>query len=69
MAEHDPRLDLLLEVMGELNQIEKALLTLFLEDLSYDEIATVMGMKANHVGVMLHRVKKKLAELMKEVPA
>jgi len=49
-----------------LNAIEKALVTLFLEDLTYEQIAEATGISANHVGVMLHRAKKKLSALMTE---
>ena len=50
----------------KLDPLEKALVTLFLEDFSYEEIAEATGMNANNVGVMLHRAKKKLFSLMKE---
>ncbi len=60
------RVEELYEALGKLNKIEKAMVTLFLEDLSYEEIAEVLGLSPGNVGVMLHRVKKKLSELMKE---
>ena len=50
----------------KLDPLEKALVTLFLEDLTYEEIAEATGISANNVGVMLHRAKKKLSGLMKE---
>jgi RNA polymerase sigma-70 factor (ECF subfamily) len=50
----------------QLDTLEKAVVTLFLEDLSYEQIAEATGMSANNVGVMLHRAKKKLSCLMKE---
>ena len=50
----------------KLNPIEKALVTLFLEDLTYEQIAEATGISANNVGVMLHRAKKKLFSLMME---
>lgn len=56
----------LFEAIAQLNDLEKALITLFLEDLSYEEIASVMGVTESNVGVMLHRAKKKLSTLMKE---
>ena len=52
----------------KLNPIEKALVTLFLEDFTYEQIAEATGITANNVGVMLHRAKKKLFGLMKEEP-
>ena len=50
----------------KLNPLEKALVTLFLEDFTYEQIAEVTGINVNNVGVMLHRAKKKLSRLMKE---
>ena len=49
-----------------LDPLEKALVILFLEDLSYEQMAEATGMSANHVGVMLHRAKKRLSGLMME---
>jgi RNA polymerase sigma-70 factor (ECF subfamily) len=55
----------LYDAIAQLNDVEKALVTLFLEDLSYEEMAAVLGFSAGNVGVMLHRAKKKLFTLMK----
>ena len=65
----DDRMANLYNAIYKLNPIEKALVTLFLEDLTYEQIAEATGIKANNVGVMLHRAKKKLSSLMKEVPS
>ena len=62
----DSRVSLLYEAIAELNETEKALVVLFLEDLSYEEMAEALGVSVNHVGVALHRAKKKLSVLMKE---
>ena len=50
----------------KLDSLEKALVTLFLEDFTYEQIAEATGISANNVGVMLHRAKKKLSSLMME---
>lgn len=62
----DEQLVRLYDAIAQLNELEKALVTLYLEDLSYEEMAEVLGIKVGHVGVMLHRAKKKLSTLMKE---
>jgi RNA polymerase sigma-70 factor, ECF subfamily len=62
----DERIASLYTAIFRLDPLEKALVTLFLEDFTYDQMAEVTGMSANHVGVMLHRAKKKLSSLMKE---
>jgi RNA polymerase sigma-70 factor, ECF subfamily len=56
----------LYDAIAQLNEVEKALVTLFLEDFSYEEMAEVLGLSASNVGVMLHRAKKKLLTLMQE---
>jgi RNA polymerase sigma-70 factor, ECF subfamily len=63
--ERDDRLANLYTAIFKLDSLEKALVTLFLEDLTYEQIAEVTGITANNVGVMLHRAKKKLSALMK----
>jgi len=62
----DPKIDSLYEAIAQLEKMEKAVITLFLEDLSYEEMADVLGLSSSHVGVLLHRAKKKLSLLMKE---
>lgn len=62
----DERLANLYSAIFRLDPLEKALITLFLEDLTYEQMAEVTGMNANNVGVILHRAKKKLSALMKK---
>ena len=49
-----------------LPKAEAALVLLYLEDLSYREIAEVLGISESNVGVKLNRARKALGELMKE---
>jgi RNA polymerase sigma-70 factor (ECF subfamily) len=63
----EDRLADLYTAIYKLNPLEKALVTLFLEDFTYEQIAEATGINASHVGVMLHRAKKKLSSLMMEV--
>jgi RNA polymerase sigma-70 factor (ECF subfamily) len=62
----DDRISDLYTAIYKLNSLEKALVTLFLEDFTYEQIAEATGINANNVGVMLHRAKKKLSCLMRE---
>ncbi len=62
----DERIANLYSAIYKLNPLEKALVTLFLEDLSYEQMAEATGINVSHVGVMLHRAKKKLSNLMME---
>lgn len=62
----DERLAALYQAIYRLDALEKALITLFLEEFTYEQMAEATGINANHVGVMLHRAKKKLSSLMTE---
>lgn len=66
----DDRIADLYTAIYRLGPLEKALVTLFLEDFTYEQMAEATGISANNVGVMLHRAKKKLSRLMakKEAP-
>ncbi len=48
--------------IGELSRIDKALVMLYLEDYSYQEISEMMGITANNVAVKMNRIKIKLKE-------
>jgi RNA polymerase sigma-70 factor (ECF subfamily) len=61
-----PQVAALHQAVSRLDPMEKAVVTLFLEDLSYEEIAEVAGITGSNVGVMLHRAKKKLSALMEK---
>ena len=62
----DDRIATLYTAIYKLDPLEKAVVTLFLEDFTYEQIAEATGISANNVGVMLHRAKKKLSGLMME---
>ena len=51
----------------QLPKAEAALVLLYLEDLSYREIAEVLGISEGNVGVKLNRARKALGKSMKEV--
>jgi RNA polymerase sigma-70 factor (ECF subfamily) len=52
----------------QLSKTDAALVLLYLDEMSYREIAEVLGISEGNVGVKLNRAKKALAELMKEEP-
>jgi RNA polymerase sigma-70 factor, ECF subfamily len=62
----DDRIADLYTAIYKLDPLARALVTLFLEDLTYEQIAEATGITPNNVGVMLHRARKKLSDLMKE---
>ena len=65
--ESNPQVVALYYAVSKLDPMEKAVVTLFLEDMSYEEIAAVTGLTGSNVGVTLHRTKKKLSALMEEL--
>lgn len=46
--------------LRQLNSAEKAIIALYLDDYSYNEIATLIGISENNVGVRINRIKSKL---------
>jgi RNA polymerase sigma factor (sigma-70 family) len=52
------------EALRKLNNAEKAIISLFLEDYSYKEIAEITGFTENNVGVQLNRIKNKLKTIL-----
>ena len=64
--EPDEQQEQLLYALKQLNDADKALITLYLEDLSYKEIAEITGITENNVGVKLNRIKNKIQQLLKK---
>ncbi|MEM6261568.1 MAG: sigma-70 family RNA polymerase sigma factor [Bacteroidota bacterium] len=59
-TERAEQLVFLKKAIQELSEVERALIMLYLEEHSYEEIADIMGITKNHVGVKLNRIKHKL---------
>ena len=49
-----------------LNDSEKAVISLFLEDYSYQEIASITGITESNVGVRINRIKEKLKLILNQ---
>lgn len=48
------------ELINRLLPIEKAIILLWLDEYSYEEIADIIGIERNNVATKLHRIKNKL---------
>jgi RNA polymerase sigma-70 factor (ECF subfamily) len=59
---------LLYQCLATLNGTEKSLILLYLDDLSYKDIANILGLSENHVAVKLARIKKKLINCINTNP-
>lgn len=57
--------DLLLKALKQLNEIDRSLITLHLDGYDNGEIAEIIGITRNHVGVKIHRIKNELMNLLK----
>ena len=57
------RLEWLNAAISQLNPMDKALILMWLDELSYDDIARNMGMPRNTVASRLHRIKEKLSKM------
>jgi RNA polymerase sigma-70 factor (ECF subfamily) len=56
------RRDQLVWAVKQLNDADRAIVTLYLDDLSYQEISEIIGISENYVGVRLNRIKEKIKE-------
>ena len=65
--DHDipPETAPLYKAIDQLSSIEKAIVLLYLEDKSYEEIAGILGIGKSNVGVKLTRIKGKLEKIIK----
>ena len=52
----------LIEALYGLNEIDRSIMLLYLEDCSYEEIAEIVGISVSNVGVKIHRIKDKLKQ-------
>ena len=64
-AQQRETVEQLYHVIHQLPKTDAALVLLYLDELSYREMADVLGISENNVGVKLNRAKKALSELMK----
>ncbi len=62
--EVEQQLKLMYSAVKQLNDIEKALVFLYLEDKSYKEIAETMGISEVNARVKMNRVKTKLKKIL-----
>jgi RNA polymerase sigma-70 factor (ECF subfamily) len=48
----------------QLNEIEKAMIMFYLDDISYEEIAETLGISQNNVRVKMNRIREKLKTIL-----
>ena len=62
--EEDKKISILYQAVKQLNDIEKALVFLYLEDKNYAEISEMMGITEVNARVKMNRVKSKLKKII-----
>lgn len=60
------RLDWLYDEINRLNEIDRSLCLLLLDDFSYKDIADMLGISESNVAIKIHRIKKYLIEQSKK---
>jgi len=58
-------LQLLLNAIYNLNELDKSIMLLYLEEKSYEEIAEIIGITKSNVGVRINRAKEYLKQILK----
>jgi RNA polymerase sigma factor (sigma-70 family) len=66
MNDEEERVETLYAAINTLTEVEKAIVLLYLDEHSYEEIATISGMTTKNVSVRLVRIKKKLEKYFKQ---
>ena len=59
-APYDESLILLRQLISRMDRVNKALILLYLEDKSYQEIADILGISVTNVGSKLNRIRQQL---------
>lgn len=60
----DDSLNHLYDAIKRLSEIDRAVILLYLEEKSYQEIADIIGTNPNNIGVRIKRIKERLKKLL-----
>jgi RNA polymerase sigma-70 factor, ECF subfamily len=63
----DDEVKALYKAIQMLKEGDRAIVTLYLEEKSYDEISEIVGITPNNVGVKINRIKKQLFTLLNDL--
>jgi RNA polymerase sigma-70 factor, ECF subfamily len=69
LAQDDTRkkkedIEMLHMAISKLSEVEKAMIMLYLDEVPYEEIASIMGITQNNVRVKMLRIREKLKQIM-----
>jgi len=60
----DESLNQLYDAIRQLSEVDRAVILLYLEEKSYQEIADIIGTNPNNIGVRLKRIKERLKKIL-----
>ncbi|UQD54929.1 RNA polymerase sigma factor [Flavobacterium sp. K5-23] len=60
----DESLNQLYQAIRQLSDVDRAVIMLYLEEKSYQEIAEIIGTNPNNIGVRIKRIKERLKKLL-----
>jgi RNA polymerase sigma-70 factor (ECF subfamily) len=60
----DESLNQLYDAIKHLSEVDRAVILLYLEEKSYQEIADIIGTNPNNIGVRIKRIKERLKKLL-----
>ena len=66
-SDYDEEIMILYRAISKLKKLEKALILLWLEEKSYQEISDTIGISVKNVSVKLVRIKNKLEKIIKKM--
>jgi RNA polymerase sigma-70 factor (ECF subfamily) len=64
-SDQQENIDLLYSAISNLNEVEKAIVMLYLDDKSYEEMEEVLGISMGTLRVKMNRIKEKLRQITK----
>ena len=62
-SQNSRQMDMLRRRIAKLGQFDRAIILLWLENMSYEEIAAIMGITVKNVSVRLYRIKEELKNM------
>ena len=60
----DESLEQLYQAIRQLSEVDRAVILLYLEEKSYQEIADIIGTNPNNIGVRIKRIKERLKKIL-----
>jgi RNA polymerase sigma-70 factor (ECF subfamily) len=63
--ESHEQIEKLYHAIGQLEELDRLLIMMVLDELEYEEISRIVGITENNVRVKVHRIKQRLKTIMK----